>query len=156
MEEELSSTLLDRVKMLKGEREELMMTLVALEKRIEAYSQVLDWEESDSTTAEAENVHAERGVPLPKADRDDIEKSEDRNECSRVRFVWNLIRRVSYGVPQLVANALFRLKRRDRTLEINGRHYLKGYEQFLKRIQTAIPAKAGTLSDLVERLTATP
>lgn len=45
-----------------------------------------------------------------------------------------------HSSAQVIANALCRLKRRDYTIERDGRHYLKIFEQFMEPIETANPA----------------
>jgi hypothetical protein len=133
---EFKMALQEKLESLQAERVAVRTKLEDIDRRLEALHIVLEGEESNSTLS-AERIEVKVNVTtevreiLRKAATEGLYPREIRVALQKQGIGSN---------AQVVANALYRLKKRDYTLEINGRHFLKVFEPYIREIQIANPA----------------
>lgn len=123
----------EKLESLQAERVATRAKLEDIDRRLEALHIVLEGEESNSTMS-AERIDVKVNVTsevLRKAGPEGLYPREIRVALQKAGIRRN---------AQIVSNALCRLKKRDYTLEINGGHFLKACQPYIRELKTANPA----------------
>lgn len=126
-----------RLKALQEERAAVRTKLEELDRLLEAMHIVLDAEEGNSIPGTEWRIDPK--IKIVNKVKDLLRNAATEGLYPReIRL--GLAQQGLNSSSQVVSNALCRLKRRDVTVEANGRHFLKDYLPYIKELQTANPA----------------